>query len=136
MDLETRTLDNIIRPYCVSIYDGKTIKSFFLSDYSNSPENLILESVKYLMKRKYHTQRVYLHNFSKFDSIFMVNALHKLSSNSLKPNRRNGNLIDVKFSYENKYNLYFRDSYLLLPSFSSLKTCFGGGGQNLFSRDI
>jgi len=116
MDLETRTIDNIIRPYCVSIFDGKIIKSFFLTDYNNSPENLMIESVKYLMKRKYHTQRVYLHNFSKFDSIFMLNTLHKLSSDILKPNRRNGNLIDVKFSFENKYNIYFRDSYLLLPS--------------------
>lgn len=42
------------------------------------------------MKRKYLSQRVYLHNFSNFDSIFMINILLKLTDKILKPNRKNG----------------------------------------------
>jgi hypothetical protein len=29
MDLETRVIDNKIEPYCISIYDGKTLSNFF-----------------------------------------------------------------------------------------------------------
>jgi hypothetical protein len=34
MDLETRTIDGLMLSYCVSIYEGKTFKSFYLSDHS------------------------------------------------------------------------------------------------------
>ncbi|RKF79148.1 putative DNA polymerase [Golovinomyces cichoracearum] len=85
MDLETRTINNILKPYCVSIFDGK-IKS----------------------------------------SIFMINTLQKLSVKSLKPNRRNGKLIDVKFFFGKNYFIHFRDSYLLLPkSLKKLSLSFG-----------
>jgi hypothetical protein len=115
MDLETRKINNIIKPYCVSIYDGSEKASFFLSDYTNS-EEMLKYAVTYLMKRKYDKHRVYLHNFSNFDSIFMINILQKMSSKDLKPNRRNGKLIEVKFEFNDKYSIYFRDSYLLLPA--------------------
>lgn len=35
MDLETRTINEVMTSYCVSIYDGKPPKSFYLSDFSN-----------------------------------------------------------------------------------------------------
>lgn len=39
---------------------------------------------------------------------------------------RNGHFIDLSFKFVNKYNLYFRDSLLLLPgSLSSLAKNFG-----------
>lgn len=125
MDLETRTINNILKPYCVSIFDGKIKSSFFLDDF-NSTDSMLSESVKYLMIRKYHQMRVYLHNFSNFDSIFMINTLQKLSVKSLKPNRRNGKLIDVKFFFGKNYFIHFRDSYLLLPkSLKKLSLSFG-----------
>lgn len=120
MDLETRTIDNIMSPYAVSIYDGTELKSLYLTDYANS-DAMLKEAINYIMKPKYNNSKVYLHNFSFFDGIFLVRILSELSSTNIKPIIRDGRIIDLKFSfkaYENKNltHLYFRDSYLLLPS--------------------
>lgn len=114
MDLETRNIDGTLTPYCVSIYDGKELKSFYLSDFDNS-ELMLKESILYLMKRKYTGHRVYLHNFSHFDGIFLLRILSSMSSD-LAPIIRDSRIIDLKFKH-GKYTIYFRDSYLLLPSY-------------------
>lgn len=113
MDLETRNLNGVLSPYCVSVYDGKKISSFYLTDYKDSTE-LLESSILSIMKRKYNGCRVYLHNFSNFDGIFLLNILINLSDD-IKPIINDDKLIDIKFKFAN-YNLYFRDSYLLLPS--------------------
>jgi len=115
MDLETRILGGIMSPYCVSIFDGNKMKSFYLTEYS-SPLEMLENSIKYLMKRKYDHYKVYLHNFSHFDGIFLIKILSNLS-NDIKPIIRDGRIIDLRFIFDtNKYSIYFRDSYLLLPS--------------------
>jgi hypothetical protein len=48
MDLETKVLNGVMIPYCISIFDGKTCTSFYLSDYLNS-EEILIASIKYLM---------------------------------------------------------------------------------------
>jgi hypothetical protein len=76
MDLETRTINDVMTPYCISIYDGKVYKSFYLSDYIKSSADqkegekasgadieMLKDSIYYLMKRKYDQHKVYLHNF-------------------------------------------------------------------------
>jgi hypothetical protein len=124
MDLETRTINKIMSSYCVSIYDGKEFKSFYLTDYS-SEKDMLRSSIQYLMKRKYHNHKVYLHNFSKFDAVFLLTVMSDLSD-KVKPVMRNGQFIDLTFKFANKYNLYFRDSILLLPgSLRSLARNFG-----------
>lgn len=35
MDLETRSIGGIMEAYCVSIYDGNNITSFYLTDYKD-----------------------------------------------------------------------------------------------------
>jgi hypothetical protein len=61
MDLETRTINashnGILEPYCIGIYDGKISISFYLSDYKDANE-MLEESIKYLMKRKYDQYKV------------------------------------------------------------------------------
>lgn len=119
MDLETRSINDVMTPYCVSIFDGMSPKSFYLSDYSTSDE-MLENSIIYLMKRKYDQARsgkVYLHNFSHFDGVFLLKTLSSLTE-TIRPIVRDGRIIDLKVSFggERKYNLYFRDSYLLLPS--------------------
>jgi hypothetical protein len=115
MDLETRLIDGIMIPYCVSIFDGKVVKSFYLSDYKNS-DKMLTVAITYLMKRKYHKYKVFLHNFSHFDGIFLLRILSSLSDN-IKPIIRDGRIIDLKFTFSsNNYVLNFRDSFLLLPS--------------------
>jgi len=112
MDLETRKIGEVLKPYCVSLDDGSNKISFFLTAFKSSGD-MLEAAVKFLMKRSYAGCRVYLHNFSNFDSVFFINTLQKLTDHTLKPNRRDGKLINVQFG---EYSLYFRDSYLILPS--------------------
>jgi|SRR5882724_790229 len=71
------------------------------------------------MIRKYSGYRVYLHNFSQFDSIFLLKILSNLSE-YIKPIIRDGRIIDLRVKYgeaKNKMSLYFRESYLILPGY-------------------
>jgi hypothetical protein len=113
MVLETRNINNIKIPYCICIFDGKTLISFYLSEYLNSDE-LLTTAVKHIMKRKYNQYKIFFHNFSYFDGVFLIKILSSLS-NTIKPIIRDGRIIDLKFQFSN-YSVYFRESYLLLPS--------------------
>ena len=72
---------------------------FYLTDYISIDE-MVKASIKYLMHRKYSGYRVYLHNFANFDSTFLLNALNSLGK--IKPTIKNGKVIDVKLSFNNK----------------------------------
>jgi len=113
MDLETRTIDGIMTPYAISIYDGKDKISFYLSDYPTSDEMLIA-AISSLLRKKYDQYKIYIHNFSHFDSIFMIKVLSNMNL-TMSPIIRDGRIIDLKISWK-KYSIYMRDSYLLLPS--------------------
>lgn len=116
MDLETRTIDGVMSVIAISIFDGNDIKSFYITEYINS-DKLLEASLRYIMIRKYNGYKIYLHNFSKFDGVFMLKILSNLST-KIKPIIRDNNIIDIIFHYgkNNMYKLYFRDSLLLLPS--------------------
>ncbi|KAG1717180.1 DNA polymerase type B, organellar and viral-domain-containing protein [Suillus lakei] len=131
MDLETFTNNGIVIPYCVSIFDGQQSQSFYLLDFDNS-DHMLIESVKFLMKRKYSGYKIYLHNFSHFDGIFLIRILSTLSDN-IKPIIRDHRIIDLKFKFDNKYILYFRDSYLMLPtSLKKLAIQFNVDNKTIF----
>ena len=74
MDIETRVIGQFMKPICVSLFDGKIKKSFYLADF-NSEEAMIEASIRYLMVRKYSGYKVYLHNFSNLDGIFLLQYL-------------------------------------------------------------
>ena len=131
MDLETRVQNGVMRSYCVSIYDGKEFNSFYLTEYSNEKE-MLRASILYLMKRRYNNFRVYLHNFSRFDSVFLLSVLTDLSD-KIQPIIRDGRLINLSFKFANKYTLFFRDSYLLLPdTLQKLANNFKVANKGLF----
>lgn len=67
------------------------------------------------MKRKYDNYKVYLHNFSGFDAVFLLTVMTDLSDN-IKPIIRDGRYINLRLEFADKYTLYFRDSLLLLPA--------------------
>jgi DNA polymerase type B, organellar and viral len=123
MDIETRIIDDgNLEATTISIYDGVKAGSYFLSDYSN-PDEMIQAAIKSLMIRKYHRSRVYIHNFSQFDSVFILRNLVYLSNN-VRPLIKDGRFINVKFTYA-KYYLYFIYSYLIVPaSLRSLSSTF------------
>jgi hypothetical protein len=57
LDIETRVINDIITPYCISIYDGNKAWSFYLSDFKSINDMLIkaINSIliKNIMVRKY-----------------------------------------------------------------------------------
>jgi hypothetical protein len=117
LDIETQTINNVMTPYCICFYDGKYSKSFYLSDYKNNQE-MLLYSITSLLKRKYNGYKVYVHNLSNFDGIFLVKILSSIDNIKLYPVIKDDKMIDIKLTYSNfsKYNISFRDSLLMLPS--------------------
>ena len=41
LNIETQVINNVMIPYSFSYYDGKKVKSFYLTDYKDSKEMLI-----------------------------------------------------------------------------------------------
>ena len=123
MDLKTKNIDGYMWPYCVSIYDGKEVKSLFLLDCNDNTNLMLEDSIKYLMVNKYNKYYCYLHNFSYFDSIFLIKTLSNLS-NKIIPIMRDGNIINFKVYFNKNNHINFRDSLLLLPSALKKYTIF------------
>jgi len=124
MDLETKSINGNLIPYCVSIFDGKISYSFYITDYKSSDE-MLKASVLFILKIKYNGHRVYLHNFSYFDGIFLMKIISDLViSNNIKPVIRDNRIINLRVEFlpentknkQRKYYVEFRDSYLLLTT--------------------
>src|SRR5882757_3634212 len=124
LDIETFVKDNILTPFCISIYDGKNICNFYLTDYKNV-DDLIITALKSIMIRKYNGFNVYMHNMAKFDIIFLFKYLLKLGL--VHPIIHNERIISIDFNFgkDNKYKIKFKDSLLLLlNSLSKLSKSF------------
>jgi hypothetical protein len=114
MDIESRKINNISTPYLIGIYDGIKSYSFYLKDYNNI-ESMLKAAFTHLLKSKYDQHKIYLHNLSFFDGVFMLNILNELPNSFLSLTRHEGKLINITLSYGKKYHIYFRDSLLILP---------------------
>jgi hypothetical protein len=93
-------------PYCSSIYDGKNFKTIYITDYENKfssieeqSKALLIDSILYLLKPKYSGFKVYIHNFSYFDGIFIMKILTDLNI-LIKPIIRDGRFIETKIYYD------------------------------------
>jgi hypothetical protein len=113
LDIETYIKDNVLVPFCISIYDGHKTKSFFITDYINV-EEMILDALNSILIRKYNGYKVYVHNLAKFDVIFLLKYFVKLGS--MQPIIHKGKIISVNLNFgkDNQYQIEFKDSYLLL----------------------
>ena len=149
MDFETILINNNHIPYLISWFDGSNTYSYNIIDYleDKSQDLLQLDSEKLLelnkqmildvmtniSRKKYKGYKIYLHNFAKFDGIFMIK--HLASIGNCWPKIHKGRIISCKFKLANtKYQVTFLDSYLLIPS-SLRKLCksFGIiGGKGIF----
>jgi hypothetical protein len=124
LDIETFINENGLTPYLISFCDGKNSYSFGLWNYNNS-EEMILDCLNSVMSRKYNGYKVYVHNLAKFDIIFLLKYLVKVGN--LQPVIHNDRIISltVKYGKNNKYQIQFKDSYLiLLASLSKLSSAF------------
>jgi len=117
MDIETRDINNVKLPYCICIFDGKNKYEFYLSNF-NSIDQMLEEALLFLFKAKYNKHKIYFHNLSYFDSVYIIRILAKLSKSNnyyFKPQIKDGRILNLKLNYGKNYNIYFRDSYLLMP---------------------
>ena len=137
MDLESRQINNVVKPYLLAFYDGVHSYSFYLHDYKNI-ESMIKAAFTHLLKSKYDQHKVYLHNLSYFDGVFMLKILDSLPNSSLSINRHEGRLINLQLTFKSQtgkqnYHLHFRDSLLLLPvKLKYLATSFNVLSKGLF----
>jgi hypothetical protein len=97
MDIETRTINNILIPYLLCWYDGINKKSYHINEYNNSFELLINVVMKDLTIKKYDNYKIYLHNFSNFDGIFLLKYLTNIKNCIVDPIIHEGKLINIQF---------------------------------------
>jgi hypothetical protein len=77
MDLETLSHSNDTKEtltlYLLCWYDGNTDKkhSYLINSLEGSKE-IIYRAMKDICRRKYSYYKIYLHNFAKFDAIFLI----------------------------------------------------------------
>jgi hypothetical protein len=96
LDIETRTLDGILSPYCISFFDGTKATSFYLSNYKSS-DLMLIAAIKSLMKRKYNGWKVYVHNGSSFDYIFLLRIITQLGK--VNPLIKDGKFINLELCW-------------------------------------
>lgn len=125
MDIETYIDEGIVRPFLISYYDGKLSRSFYLSDFKDENE-MILVCLISVIKSKYNGYIVYLHNLSKFDSAFIMRHLAKINDNKARgPLMKDGRVIEFRVKL-GRVTVKFRDSLLMLPmSLKLLGKSFG-----------
>jgi len=80
MDIETisqivNNNNSILIPYLICWYDGKRdIKHSYLIENGNI-KNTIYNIMRDICIRKYKNYKIYMHNFSKFDALFLIKYL-------------------------------------------------------------
>ncbi|RKF76578.1 putative DNA polymerase [Golovinomyces cichoracearum] len=113
LDLETRALqknhENLINKNTLSLIP--TVMSIY--------DEEMMDGFRTIMKRKYDGYKIYTHNFSYFDSIFIIDVLSRLGE--VKPIMRDNKILKLTFKFslpnsKRKHTLYFMDSLLMLPN--------------------
>ena len=132
-DIETRKINGVHSPYCISFYDGKIAWSFFLSDF-NTIDDMMNTAFSSIMREKYNTWKIYAHHGSGFDYIFMLKFITMLGKVNLK--MKEGKFFNIKLSWTSENSIYsinFRDSLLMLPSsLRKLSKAFGVEAKGFF----
>jgi hypothetical protein len=128
---ETGVVDKIKVPICMCISDGKNSFYFLFKDPNNWINDLMKAFRNSIMKRKYNGYKIYIHNFSHFDSVFMIDVLSRLGEVK-KPLFRDNAILKLPFEFtsnnknKEKYAVTFYDSKLILPaSLRDLSKSFG-----------
>ena len=68
-----------------------------------------------LFVKKYHNYKVYVHNLSLFDGVFILKTLTQIEGLSIKPVIRSDKIIQLNCRL-NGINIAIRDSLLMLPA--------------------
>lgn len=117
-DIETYKDEGIFIPYACGWYNGKTVKTYYLLDYK-SPKEMLLTSLNELLEKN-NKAKVYIHNLSKFDYLFIANIIFEHFDFNIKP--RADKIISITLnkkintSKEKIRSITIYDSLSLLPS--------------------
>lgn len=127
MDIETRVGENnLMVPVCISWTTGDNEVSTLTIDYfKGDAERMIRSFFKKILVGQYHGWKLYVHNFAKFDGVFILKTLAKLPV-KVVPIMRKSKIICIKLYYGYKakdssgnkeylYSMTFFDSFHLLP---------------------
>jgi len=109
-DLETIVKNNTMKPYLASFSSSKEVKSFFLSNNNN--KILFSDFFNAIFSRKYKNFRIYFHNLSSFDGVFLIKRLVDLKYN-IELKIHGGKLIQIKVQ-KSGLNFYINDSLLIM----------------------
>ena len=93
MKIGTRKISNKWIPYCVSLFDGKNTKSFYISNY-RSIDEMLKSAIQYLMRRKYRNYKIYFHNLSGYDGVYLLRVLSSISDHI-----RDGKILDIRVTF-------------------------------------
>ena len=149
LDLETQavSIDEMsdkanLRVVSAVFYDGKNINSYFLNDYKDS-DTLIEKLIEDLLNNLDHNKkRVYVHNLSGFDAMFLIKTL--ANYRDFKIIKKDDTIISLSVSKlikdcAGKYienNITFIDSLNLLPSsLANLGKAFGVSQKGDFDHN-
>lgn len=104
MDIETVNINGTLIPYLICWYDGHTVRSYWNQDFKNF-DHLVSSMMGDLCIRKYRDHKIYLHNFSSFDGIFLLKALTKIGN--CKIIQKEGRLYSLQSKDSNNIILTF-----------------------------
>jgi hypothetical protein len=117
-DIETYIKDGNFIPFACGWYDGELMQTYYLTDFK-SPYAMLLRAFTDLLDFN-PKAKVYIHNFSKFDYMFIIKVLFE--NFIVIPNFKDNKVISLIYKHkdneETKIEIF--DSYLILPS--SLRT--------------
>jgi DNA polymerase elongation subunit (family B) len=100
MDIETRRLrrqDVDLVPTCLGLYDDKGNKLSYIFKEEDSRKEMS-KALKMLMLKKYDGKVIYMHNGSKFDFTFILDALADLGKVDILM-RKDNKILQVKWTF-------------------------------------
>lgn len=100
IDLETINIKDVLTPIAISIYDGRESWSYNIKDFPHF-KDMLYKGLESVIKPKYNGWNVYLHNFSKFDGIFILNVLVSITD-QIKPLIRDSEILNLSVNYGSK----------------------------------
>jgi hypothetical protein len=116
MDIETKVVNNEHIPIAIGLFNPSFGFKYFTID--DAP-NFIDLAIMFLMNKSFSGYHIYLHNFSRFDSAFLIPRLVKFGE--IQPCLRDSKIIFLEFLFQlpednnHVYKITFNDSYLILP---------------------
>jgi DNA polymerase type B, organellar and viral len=113
-DIETYVKDGKFVPFACGWFDGGFMQTYYLSDYKSSYEMLLQALTEMLIFNS--NAKVYIHNFSNFDYMFLIKILFE--NFIVKPNFKDNKVIKLVYHHKDndRTQIEIFDSYLILPS--------------------